>query len=239
MMENDADADSPSLTDYCREGGIAVFMSVDGTLAGSITLEDVMRTDCRTTLDRIRELDVRPVLMTGDNEHVASGIAAAADITDVIANCLPEDKLNRISELQSRGAVVCMVGDGINDAPALKGADVGMAMGGIGSDIAIEASDITLVSDDISQIPHILALSKKMMRKIKINLALSMVLNITGVVLAMFTVLNPISAALFHNIGSVFVVVNSALLLGWRSSFREHDDDRIQVGSETKTAVSL
>ena len=239
MMENDVDADSPSLTDYCREGGIAVFMSVDGTLAGSITLEDVMRTDCRTTLDRIRELDVRPVLMTGDNEHVASGIAAAAGITDVIANCLPEDKLNRISELQSRGAVVCMVGDGINDAPALKGADVGMAMGGIGSDIAIEASDITLVSDDISQIPHILALSKKMMRKIKINLALSMVLNITGVVLAMFTVLNPISAALFHNIGSVFVVVNSALLLGWRSSFREHDDDRIQVGSETKTAVSL
>ena len=219
MEENSVSADSGTLSDYFHEGEITVFMSIDGVLSGIVTLEDTIRDDSSETIDRVKTLDVRPVLMTGDNEHVASRIAASAGITDVIPNCLPEDKLNRIAELQSNGSVVCMVGDGINDAPALKKADIGMAMGGIGSDIAIEASDITLVSDDISQIPHVLALSKKMMRKIKINIILSMVLNITGVVLAMFAVLNPVSAALFHNIGSVFVVVNSALLLGWKSSF--------------------
>ena len=238
MTENGIEADSPLLMDYIREGEITVFLSVDGKLAGLATLEDIIRIDCEETIDRIRGLDVRPVLMTGDNEHVASRIAATAGITDVIPNCLPEDKLNRISELQSGGSVVCMVGDGINDAPALKKADIGVAMGGIGSDIAIEASDITLVSDDISQIPHILALSKKMMRKIKMNLALSMILNIAGVVLAMFAVLNPVSAALFHNVGSVFVVVNSALLLGWRSSFTESRREKVKAKSEN-AALSL
>ena len=219
MDENGVAADRKIISGYCREGEIAVFMSVDGTLSGIIMLEDVIRDDSAETVERIRSLSVRPVLMTGDNEHVAARIAAAAGITDVIPNCLPEDKLNRVSELQSDDCKVCMVGDGINDAPALRKADIGIAMGGIGSDIAIEASDITLVSDDISQIPHMLALSKKMMGKIKVNILLSMILNITGVVLAMFAVLNPVSAALFHNIGSVLVVVNSALLLGWKSSF--------------------
>ena len=237
MRENDVE--TTTLSDYCHEGEITVFLSVDGKLAGLATLEDVIRVDCRETVDRIRGLDVRSLLMTGDNEHVASRIATAAGITDVIPNCLPEDKLNRISELQSDGAVVCMVGDGINDAPALKKADIGMAMGGIGSDIAIETSDITLVSDDISQIPHILALSKKMMWKIKVNLALSMMLNITGVILAMFAVLNPVSAALFHNVGSVFVVVNSALLLGWRSSFSDSRTEKAGIKSEKNISVSL
>ena len=226
MEENGVDADVSTLSEYCSEGEIAVFMSIDGILSGIITLEDVIRDDSTGTIEAIKSLGVRPVLMTGDNEHVATRIAGAAGITDIIPDCLPEDKLNKISELQSEGSVVCMVGDGINDAPALKKADIGMAMGGIGSDIAIEASDITLVSDDISQIPHILALSKKMMRKIKVNLALSMILNITGVILAMFSVLNPVTAALFHNIGSVFVVVNSALLLVWKSAYDKARDKR-------------
>lgn len=219
MEENGIETDRHSFADHCREGEITVFISVNGVLSGLVILEDVIRVDSAKTIEGIRSLGVKPVLMTGDNEHVAARIAAAAGISEVIPNCLPENKLNRITEMQSEGSVVCMVGDGINDAPALRKADIGIAMGGIGSDIAIEASDITLVSDDISQIPHMLALSKKMMGKIKVNILLSMILNITGVVLAMFAVLNPVSAALFHNIGSVFVVVNSALLLGWRSSF--------------------
>ncbi len=236
MKENGVTAEIGDLSDYCREGEISVLMSIDGILAGIAVLEDVIRDDSAETVGRIKTLDVKPVLMTGDNEHVAERIAAAAGITDVIPNCLPEDKLNRISELQSGGSVVCMVGDGINDAPALKKADIGIAMGGIGSDIAIEASDITLVSDDISQIPHMLALSKKMMRKIKVNILISMILNITGVVLAMFAVLNPISAALFHNIGSVFVVVNSALLLGWKSSFDRSAKEKVSRSSKEPLA---
>jgi heavy metal translocating P-type ATPase len=232
MEENGVAADKNVISECCREGEIAVFMSVDGTLSGIIMLEDVIRDDSAETVEWIKSLGVRPVLMTGDNEHVAERIAAAAGIADVVPNCLPEDKLNGISELQSDDCKVCMVGDGINDAPALRKADIGIAMGGIGSDIAIEASDITLVSDDISQIPHMLALSKKMMGKIKVNILLSMILNISGVVLAMFTVLNPVSAALFHNIGSVFVVVNSALLLGWRSSFDRSAEEKASRPSE-------
>lgn len=232
MEENGVSLDSGVLSEYCSEGEIAVLMSVDGVLSGIITLEDVIREDSTVTVEGIRSLNVRPVLMTGDNEHVAARIAAAAGITDVVPNCLPEDKLNRITELQSDGCRVCMVGDGINDAPALKKADIGIAMGGIGSDIAIEASDVTLISDEISQIPHMLALSKRMMLKIKVNIILSMVLNITGAVLAMIAVLNPISAALFHNIGSVFVVVNSALLLGWRSPFDRSVKERASRSSK-------
>ena len=221
-------------------GEISILVSIDGILAGMIVLEDVIRKDSRATISALRELDVEPILVTGDKIAVAEKMAKEAGIENIRAECLPADKLDVIGGLQSEGHKVCMVGDGINDAPALKKADVGVAMGGIGSDIAIDASDITLMNDDIRQLPHILALSRKMMRKINTNLIISMILNFTAVFLAAAAVLNPVTGALVHNIGSVFVVVNSALLLRWKSKYDacasiQNDDD---IPNEGATIVS-
>ena len=156
------------------------------------------------------------MLLTGDHENAARHVAARLGITQVEAGCLPEDKLAWIARSQAAGMPVCMVGDGVNDAPALKQAMVGIAMGGVGSDIAVDAADIALVSDDIKELPHLLGLARRMMTTIKLNLTFSMVLNFAAILLAISWVLNPVVGALVHNAGSVAVIVNSAFLLAWR-----------------------
>ena len=218
MTENGISMD-PVGDGILNRGGIAVFVSVDGALSGFVMLEDSVKADSDTVVGDLQSLGIEPVLMTGDNGYAAGTVAKKVGIDNVISDCLPEDKLEMIQRLQSDGRTVCMVGDGINDAPALRRSDIGISMGGIGSDIAIEASDITLMDDDIRQLPHLFTLSRKMMRTININILLSMILNITAVLLAAAGILGPITGALVHNVGSVFVVVNSAILLGWRSVF--------------------
>ena len=121
-----------------------------------------------------------------------------------------------IEEYQRHGSPVCMIGDGINDAPALKKAEVGIAMGGVGSDIAVDAADIALVDDEVKELPHLIALSKRMMITIKCNMTFSMALNFLAIVLAISGELNPVVGALVHNAGSVLVITNSAFLLKWR-----------------------
>lgn len=154
--------------------------------------------------------------MTGDNESAAGSISNMLNIKELYANCLPEDKLNWINKYQENEFRLCMIGDGINDAPALKQADVGIAMGGVGSDIAVDAADIVLVDDDIKELPHLLTLSKRMMITIKYNLIFSIVLNFIAIILAISGILNPVFGALVHNAGAVFVIINSALLLKWK-----------------------
>ena len=203
--------------DVC--GNMTILVAMDGKKAGYITLEDVIREDCGNTVKDISDLGITPILMTGDNRAVAESMAGKACIGVVLSECLPQNKMEKIENLQNEGRKVCMIGDGINDAPALKKADVGIAMGGVGSDIAIDASDITLVSDDIRQLPHMFSLSRKMMQKITVNIILSMTLNFTAVALAAMGLLGPVAGALVHNVGSVAVVVNSILLLRWRSVY--------------------
>ena len=170
---------------------------------------------------RARQTGVTPVLLTGDHENAARHMAEKLGITQWKAGCLPEDKLVYIEESQKNGCMVCMIGDGINDAPALKKAHVGIAMGGVGSDIAVDAADIALVNDDIKELPHLLWLSRRMMRTIKYNLAFSMALNFAAIFLAITGILNPVVGALVHNAGSVFVIVHSALLLKWKNKSDE------------------
>ena len=201
---------------FLGEGCTLIYLAIDGELSGFLALADTLRTESEKMLQQLNELKVAPVLLTGDHENAASTIAEKLHIKEVYANCLPEDKLNHIADYQAKGQQVCMIGDGVNDAPALKKADVGIAMGGIGSDIAVDAADIALVDDEIKELPHLVALSKRMMLTIKCNMSFSMGLNFLAIVLAITGVLNPVVGALVHNAGSVLVIVNSAFLLNWK-----------------------
>ena len=201
---------------YLSQGCTIIYMAVDSSLAGYLVLSDTIRPETAPMLRHLHELHVQPVLLTGDNENAAAAIAGQLDIREVHAGCHPEDKLRWIDSYQQKQESVCMIGDGINDAPALKKADVGIAMGGIGSDIAVDAADIALVDDEVKELPHLFALSRQMMTTIKLNLTFSMSLNFIAIILAITGILNPVVGALVHNAGSVLVIVNSALLLKWK-----------------------
>lgn len=201
---------------YLNEGSTVIYVAVDDTLAGYIVLSDTVRKESRQMIEALGEIGVQPVLLTGDNQNAAAAIAKQLRIEKVHANCLPEDKLKWIASYQEKKEAVCMIGDGVNDAPALKTADVGIAMGGVGSDIAVDAADIALVDDDVKELPHLLALSRRMMTTIKLNLTFSMALNFLAIALAITGILNPVFGALVHNAGSVVVIINSALLLKWK-----------------------
>ena len=201
---------------YLNEGCTVIYVAVDDALAGYIVLSDTVREESRGMIEELAQIGVQPVLLTGDNQNAAEAIAKQLHIEKVHANCLPEDKLKWIASYQEQKEAVCMIGDGINDAPALKAADVGIAMGGVGSDIAVDAADIALVDDEVKELPHLLALSKRMMTTIKLNLTFSMALNFLAIALAITGILNPVVGALVHNAGSVAVIINSALLLKWR-----------------------
>ena len=201
---------------FIRQGCTITYIAIDGIFAGFISLSDTLREESTVTIAELSRLGVQPVLLTGDHENAAKTIAEKLHIQEVRANCLPEDKLKYIGEYQSNGMPVCMIGDGVNDAPALKKADVGIAMGGVGSDIAVDAADIALVDDEVKELPHLVALSKQMMKTIKINMTFSLTLNFIAIVLAIIGTLNPVVGALVHNAGSVLVITNSAFLLKWR-----------------------
>ena len=201
----------------CREelgkGSTIVYISADDALIGCIALRDTLREDAGETLEKLKAVGIAPMLLTGDNEQAARAIAETVGIHDVRANLLPEEKMKVIKEYAGGAEPICMIGDGVNDALALTGADAGIAMGGIGSDIAIESADAVLVSDEIKRLPYLFGLMQKVMKKVHVNIIASLIINLTAVVLSACGVLSPVTGALWHNCGSVFVVVNAALLL--------------------------
>ena len=210
------DQEKKQAEECTKRGCTIMYLAVDGQAAGFIALSDTLRPEAPDMIKELKAAGVTPVLLTGDHGNAAGETAARLSIEEVHADCRPEDKLNYIDQCQKEKKNVCMIGDGINDAPALKKAWVGIAMGGTGSDIAVDAADIALVNDEIRELPHLVRLSKRMMRTIRYNLTFSMTLNFIAIILAITGVLNPVVGALVHNAGSVFVILNSAFLLTWR-----------------------
>lgn len=194
------------------EGKAVVFAAADGLAAGLVALSDTVRPEAKEAIADLAEAGVSPCLLTGDHAATAAAVARAVGVEEVHAELLPDRKAAAIESIQRGGRAACMVGDGVNDAPALKTAHVGIAMGGAGSDIAVDAADIALVGDDLSKLAYLKRLSNACVRTIKTGIAFSMSLNAVAIALSALGLLTPVTGALVHNAGSVLVVANSALL---------------------------
>ena len=194
------------------EGKASVLVAEKNTCIGVIALSDVLRAEAKDMVSRLKAMHTSTVLLTGDHKKTADYFAKQVGISEVRAELLPEEKVQSVEALRESGWKVCMIGDGVNDAPALKTADVGVAMGSMGSDIAVEAADIALMSDDISKIPYLKRLSNATVKTIKFSITLSMCINFAAIVLSLLEMLNPVTGALVHNAGSCFVVLIAALL---------------------------
>jgi Cd2+/Zn2+-exporting ATPase/Cu+-exporting ATPase len=194
-------------------GGKTVFFAADGALAGLVAVADGLRPEVKSALGELRALGVRRLLLlTGDDERVAAAVAGELGV-EHRANLLPEDKIAAVRALQAEGAVVMMVGDGVNDAPALAQADVGVAMGAAGTDVAIEAADVALMRDDWRMVPEAIRLGRRSARTIRQNLAFTAVYNAVGITLAALGLLPPVFAAAAQSLPDVGVMLNSARLL--------------------------
>ena len=202
-----------SALERLRTQGKASILVADGRKCiGVIALSDVLRPEAKDMVSRLADMDTRTVLLTGDHQKTAYYFAKQVGISGVRAELLPEEKVQNIEKLQKENHTVCMIGDGVNDAPALKTADVSVAMGSMGSDIAVDAAEVALMSDDISKIPYLKRLSNATVRTIKASITLSMCINFVAIVLSLMEVLTPTTGALVHNAGSCFVVLIAALL---------------------------
>lgn len=200
------------LTKLRTQGKASILAANETKCIGVIALSDVLRPEAKDMVSQLSSMHTRTVLLTGDNEKTANYFAKQVGISEIRAELLPEEKVHNIEELQRENRKVCMIGDGVNDAPALKTADVSVAMGNMGSDIAIDAADIALMSDDISKIPYLKRLSNATVATIKFSITLSMCINFVAIVLSLLQLLTPTTGALVHNAGSCFVVLIAALL---------------------------
>lgn len=201
-----------SLEQLRMQGKASVLIATEKHCIGILALSDVLRPKADEVVKKLSAMNTNTILLTGDNQKTAAYFAKQAGITEVQAELLPKEKVENINRMQEKGINVCMIGDGVNDAPALKTASVSVAMGSMGSDIAVEAADIALMSDDISKIPYLKRLSNATVKTIKFSITLSMCINLLAVTLSVLGILTPTTGALVHNAGSCFVVLIAALL---------------------------
>ena len=201
------------------KGETVLFVTVDGRVIGALSVADTVRETATCAISALRDLGIKNIIMlTGDNQSTAAAIAKEVGISDYRAELLPQDKLSVARELQSKGEVVAMIGDGVNDGPTLALVDVGISMGAAGTDVAIEASDIALMGDELLMVPEVLGLSRKALKIINLNIwGFAVAVNVIGIVLSATGNLIPIQAAIIHNIASAAVVFNSARLLSFIS----------------------
>ncbi len=200
-----------TISNYQQKGYTTIVVSRSAKVIGVIAVADKIKADSQSALDKIKQLGIKTVMITGDNQKSASAIAEQSGIEEVYAELLPQNKIEKIKELQGNGEIVAMVGDGVNDAPALKQADVGIAIGS-GTDIAIESADITLVSNSLESVSKAIHLSRATFKKIKQNLFWAFFYNVIAVPIAFVGVLHPIIAEIAMALSSINVVGNSLRL---------------------------
>ncbi len=228
LSENNIDFNVDSeLNQLKHEGKASIIVALNDSVVGLIGLSDVIREDSKNMIENLHDLGTETILLTGDNTETANYFASQVGIGKVYGNLLPQEKLDWIEKLKSEGKKVCMIGDGVNHAPALKTADVSVAMGSVGSDVAIEAADIALLGDDIGKIPYLKKLSNSTLFTIKANIIISMAINAAAIVCSILGLLNPVTGAIVHNAGSCLVVLNAALLYD-----RKFDDSIKKIDTE-------
>ncbi|HUK39647.1 MAG TPA: cation-translocating P-type ATPase [Candidatus Acidoferrales bacterium] len=197
-------------------GQTVVGIAIGDEVTGTLSLQDVLRPEAQAAVSKLNSLGIRTILVTGDNWATANQIAAEVHIGEVFAETLPEEKVEIVKRLQAEGRTVAFVGDGVNDGPALATADVGIAMGIAGTDVAIETAEIALLADDLAKLPHLLTLSRQAIRAIRQNLVFSLGVLAGAVGLTIPGILNPVTGALLHELSSIPVIANSARLIGLR-----------------------
>ena len=213
------------------EGKASIIVGLNGRTVGVIGLSDMIREDAGDMIEALHKLDTETILLTGDHKETADYFASKVGIKDVRGELLPEDKLTAIEDIKKSGRQVCMIGDGVNDAPALKASDVSVAMGTMGSDVAIDAADVALLGDDIEKIPYLKRLSNSTLFTIRFNIALSMCINAVAIVCSVLGLLNPVTGAIVHNAGSCLVVLNAALLYDRKfdEEIKEDSDNEFMI----------
>ena len=211
---------SKSVHFYENQGKTVLLVAVENQIVGLVTVADKVKTNVPETVSQLKTMVDEILLLTGDNQDTGHSIARQVGIDEVYTEQLPDDKVQVIESHLNDKRKVCMIGDGINDAPALAISDVGVSMGALGADVAIETADIALMSDDIGNIPELIILSRKVLSTININIVVPILINFTAILLAAFGIIGPVMGALIHNVGSVLVVANSSRLIRYDSKFK-------------------